>query len=60
MLYIAGEDIETGDAIVLAIITGKLYKAGPHAGEYVANAVENIREGFRVSIQNGEAREDDA
>lgn len=59
-LAIAGEDISAGQACVLAIIGGKVYAAGEHAGEYVGDAVEQIREGFRVYIKDGEVREDDA
>ena len=60
-LAIAGENIDAGSIVVLAIIGGKVWKAGEHAGEYVGDAVEQIREGFRVCIsENGEVREDDA
>ena len=60
-LLIAGENISAGDSVVESLIDGKAYIAGPVAGEYVGNAEENIREGFRVSVTpSGEVREDDA
>ena len=60
-LAIAGENIEAEEAVVLATIGGKVYIAGTHAGEYVGQAAERIREGMRVSISDdGEVREDDA
>jgi predicted transcriptional regulator len=59
-LYIAGEDIEVGDACVLSMIDGKVYRAGPVAGELLGNAVENVREGFRIAESGGQIREDDA
>jgi predicted transcriptional regulator len=60
MLYIAGEDIEAGDAVVVSMIDGKVYCAGPVAGTLLGNAVERLREGFRVTEDSGEVREDDA
>lgn len=60
MLYVAGEDIGFGDAVVVSMIDGKAYRAGPVAGTLLGNAVENLREGFRVFEANGDVREDDA
>lgn len=59
-MAVAGEDISAGQSCVLAMIGGKVWVAGPHAGEYIGDAVEQIREGFRVSVRDGEVREDDA
>lgn len=59
-MAVAGEHIKAGSPCVLALIGGKVYAAGPHAGEYIGDAVEEIREGFRVSVRDGEVREDDA
>lgn len=60
-LYDAGENIPAGASVVASLIDGKLYVAGPVAGTYVGDAVENIREGFRASVSgSGEVREDDA
>jgi predicted transcriptional regulator len=60
-LAIAGEDIPAGSSVVLAAVGGKVWVTGQHAGEYVGDAVESIREGLRVYIDdNGEVREDDA
>jgi len=60
MLYVAGEDIEAGDTVVISMIDGKVYRAGPVAGTLLGNAVERLREGFRVTEDSGEVREDDA
>lgn len=64
-LAIAGEEIGAGNGVWLR--GGKVYssetQAGwplDHDGERVGDAVESIREGFRVHIQAGEVREDDA
>lgn len=59
-LAVAGEDIGAGSSVVLALGSNLVFVAGQHAGEYVGDAVEQIREGFRVSIKDGEIREDDA
>ena len=59
-LYVAGEDIEPGDSVVVSLIDGRVYRAGPVPGTYVADAVERIRKGFRVAIDDDCAREDDA
>ena len=59
-LYIAGEDISAEESVILGF-NNKLYPAGGHAGEYVGDAKENIREGFRCAVEdNGDIREDDA
>ncbi len=60
MLYIAGEDIPAGSPVVECVITGKLYAAGERAGTYLADSVENLREGFRVHLGKDGLREDDA
>lgn len=45
----------------LPLSDGKLYVAGPVAGTYLGDAIENIREGFRVIANDfGSVREDDA
>ncbi len=59
-LYIAGESINADDTVVISLIDGKVYRAGPVAGTLLGNAVEQIREGFRVTEKNGDVREDDA
>ena len=64
-LAIAAEDIRAGTSTWLK--GGMAYSSATqtswpldHDGEYVGAAVENIRAGFRVHIQAGEVREDDA
>ncbi len=59
-LAVAGEDIEAGDTVVMAMGSNLLFSAnlGP-AGWYVGKAVERIREGFRVRIEHSEVKEDD-
>jgi hypothetical protein len=59
-LYVAGEDIPAGLAVVISIIDGKVYIAGSVAGTYLGDAVEQLREGFRVTERDGDVREDDA
>lgn len=60
-LYVAGEHIKAGSSIVRSLIDGKAYVAGETAGEYIGDAVEDCREGFRVYVsENGDIREDDA
>jgi predicted transcriptional regulator len=51
-LYIAGETIQAGDSVALSIIDGKLYTSGPVAGEYIGEAAEQLREGFRVALRD--------
>jgi len=60
MLYVAGEDIGAFDTVVISAIDGKAYRAGVVAGTLLGNAMENLREGFRVIEKDGEVREDDA
>lgn len=60
MLYVAGEHISAGSSVVVSAIDGKVYAAGETAGTYLGDAVEDLREGFRVAERNGEIREDDA
>ncbi len=59
-LAIAGEAINAGDPVVRCTHDGKLYTPPCCAGHYVGDAVEQIREGFRAQIKDGEVREDDA
>jgi predicted transcriptional regulator len=60
-LLIAGEHIKAGSSVVRSLIDGKAYPAGETAGEYIGDAVEDCREGFRIYVpENGEIREDDA
>lgn len=60
-LAVAGEDIDSGESVVLAMNSNLVFSAGHgHAGHWVGTAVEQIREGFRVQIQDDEVREDDA
>lgn len=60
-LYVAGEDISAESSVVISMIDGKAYVAGEHAGVYIGDAVENLRQGFRIAVQpNGNIREDDA
>ena len=62
MLYIAGEDISAGSAVVLSSIDGKVYSPGGIvSGEYIGEAAENLREGFRVCLNSdSKVYEDDA
>jgi predicted transcriptional regulator len=59
-LAVAGEDIDAGSSVALALNSNVVFAAGSVAGTYIGNAVERIREGFRVLIENNEVREDDA
>jgi hypothetical protein len=59
-MMLAGENIKAGDAVVVSIIDGRAYTAGWTAGWLLGNAVEQIREGFRVTEKDGDVREDDA
>lgn len=60
-LYVAGEEIPAEASVVVSMIDGKLYVAGPVAGTYLGDAVELIREGFRATVdRDGSVREDDA
>jgi predicted transcriptional regulator len=59
-LAVAGEDIGAGSSVVLAFGTNLVFSGISHAGVVVGEAVERIREGFRVQIKNSEVREDDA
>jgi len=58
--YIAGEDIELGHTVAISIADGKVYRARPVGCHLLGNAVERIREGKRIAVTDGEAREDDA
>lgn len=60
MLYVAGEDIPSGSSVVVSLIDGKAYVVGHIAGAYLGDAVENLREGFRIVERDCEVREDDA
>jgi hypothetical protein len=60
MLYVTGEHIPAGSNVVVSLIDGKAYIAGPVAGHYLGDAVEELREGLRVTERDGEVREDDA
>lgn len=60
-LAVAGEDIDAGSSVMLALGSNLVFATGQgHAGEYVGEAMEQIREGFRVYIKDCEVREDDA
>lgn len=60
-MAISGEDIPAECACFLSKQDGKVYTTIPASdGAYIGDAVEQIREGFRVSVENGEVREDDA
>jgi predicted transcriptional regulator len=59
-MAIAGEDIPAESSVVLSMIDGKAYVVGEHAGVYIGDAVENIRAGLRISVKDGNIREDDA
>jgi hypothetical protein len=61
MLYVAGEHIPAGSSVMISLIDGKAYilvKGMP--SDYLGNAAEELREGFRICERNGEVREDDA
>jgi beta-lactam-binding protein with PASTA domain len=61
MLYVAGEHIPAGSAVVISLIDGKAYAVAKYvSGEYLGDAVEELREGFRIFERDGEVREDDA
>lgn len=56
----AGEDIKAGSSIFLVAGHNTIFAAGSLADENVGKAVEDIRNGMRVAIKDGEVREDDA
>jgi hypothetical protein len=61
MLYVAGEHIPAGSAVVISHYDGQAYANGHGVtGKYLGNAVEELREGFRICERDGEVREDDA
>jgi hypothetical protein len=61
MLYVTGEHIPAGSAVTISMIDGKAYSSGSVIrGTYLGDAVEELREGFRVVERDGEVREDDA
>jgi len=59
-LYVTGERIPADATVVCSFIDGKAYRAGSHAGAFIGNAAEDLREGFRVCVRDGGVREDDA
>jgi predicted transcriptional regulator len=60
-LAVAGEDIDAGSSVMMAFGSNLVFATGQgHAGDYVGEAMDQIREGFRVSIKDCEVREDDA
>jgi predicted transcriptional regulator len=59
-LAVAGEDIDVGSSVVLALNSNVVFAAGSVSGTYIGDAVERIRDGFRVQIKDNEVREDDA
>jgi hypothetical protein len=64
-LYIAGENIPAGfDVIAAPGISERVYGVGlnrrdPH-GVILGKSAEHLREGFRVTVRDGEVYEDDA
>jgi hypothetical protein len=56
--YVVAEHIRAGSSVVLT--GGKLYPAGEMSGEFVGNAAEGLREGFRAVVRGAEIYEDDA
>lgn len=60
-LAVAGEDIDAGVTVMISLGTNLVFATGQgHAGDWIGETVERIREGFRVEIKDGEVREDDA
>ena len=60
MLYVTGEHIHAGAAVAISAIDGMAWvKFDGMDGWYLGDAVEELREGFRVVERNGEVREDD-
>lgn len=58
-LYIAGETIKAGSTVVCGK-DDKAYDAA-HGGPVIGKAKEQLREGFRIYVDdNGSIREDDA
>ncbi len=60
MICIAGESIQAGSTVMVDSSDGKAYAAGMRHGALIGNAVEELREGFKVRAEGGEVREDDA
>lgn len=58
-LLVAAEDIAAGTIVVRAIATNYVYAVDSMGGDYMGRAVENLRSGFRVAVENEEVREDD-
>jgi len=60
-LYIAGENIDAGEPIAISPRDGKVYSTRTHiAGRPFPIATENLREGLRIAVTDGDVREDDA
>jgi hypothetical protein len=60
MLYVTREHIPAGSSVYVSEIDGLAQKDSPVWGFYLGDAVEALREGFRVVERDGEVREDDA
>ena len=64
-MAVAGENIEAGCGVVLCDDppnkAGEVFSLtnSDIGGVFVGTAIENIREGFRVSVRHGKVREDD-
>lgn len=61
-IAVAGEYIPAGTSVAI-MPNGKVYADSGRVGtarKYVGEAVDTIREGFRVAIKDGEVREDGA
>ncbi len=59
-LFVMGETVPAETSLVESLIDGKLYAAGPVAGAYVGDSIEQLREGFRARVDGTDVREDDA
>jgi hypothetical protein len=60
-LYVAGENIDAGCPVAISPRDGKVYSTRTHVADRpFPIATENLREGFRVAVTEGDVREDDA
>ncbi len=61
-LYVTGQHIHAGDAVICCTHDGKVYSPPCRAGHYIGDAAEELREGLRVCVRGepGAVYEDDA